>query len=581
MNRGKRYAVLCIGFMTVFLCLGILLPVPERVRAAKKSKVSCVVKGDTLTVQGAGALKLENLAASKKEIKKVKKIVVKKGITSIPQYAFFHFKNVKEVEIAGTVKKIWEDALPKTDYLEKVTIPGTFELATEKRERWKEKQKYQDDECPDDTLWWQIRQSLNHNTKIGTICFSSNLSLKTVSWVKSKDLIVSESDPKYRSVDGVIYSKDGESLVRVPSDRDFLSVEEGCEEFCLYAVLYAEQNGNDGYFDKIQSNCERLTKIVLPESIKRVDGKKYAAFTQGPLHLTELDIKTEQLDSESVFALTEAFSNLKEESIYGQMDSISVQDGMYINTNDSGMMRYKGNAAEITIPQGIKKIGAKAFYRSNVKKVILPDTVTRIGPGVFKNCRQLTKLKLSKNITAIPDYALDGCRQLKDIVIPDGVAEIGEYAFASTKCKEIVVPATVKKIGKYVFDATRMKKVTFCGKKTEFDADTFNRCRKTVLYFRTGIKNQKTWLDVTSSGGADRWERIGFEWGKIVGVDGWQIQVCDRKSFRKKIQTYEAGKDKTKMDIENRTIDMRYVRLRPYKRKAGKRLYGRWSVVKV
>ena len=38
MNRGKRYAVLCIGFMTVLLCLGILLPVPERVRAAEKSK---------------------------------------------------------------------------------------------------------------------------------------------------------------------------------------------------------------------------------------------------------------------------------------------------------------------------------------------------------------------------------------------------------------------------------------------------------------------------------------------------------------------------------------------------------------
>lgn len=579
MNRGKRYALLCIGFMTAMLCLGILLPVPERVRAAKKSTVSCIVKGDTLTVRGKGGLTKKQIAAvSKKEIKKVKKIVVKKGITSIPEYAFYKFKYVKEVEIASTVKKIWEEALPKTDYLEKVTIPGTFELVTEEREGWKDDNKAKDGRWYG-FQWWELQQSLSDGRKIDTICFNSPLSLKTVSWVQCRNLVVSGSDPAYKSVDGVIYSKDGKSIVRVPSERESLSVTDGCEEFCLHAVLYAEQNGNDR-FERAKATCSKLNRIVLPESVKRVEKKKYAAFRKGRIPLKELEIGTEQMDSESVLALVEAFENIKEESIFAQMNAVVFENGMYINTNDDGLLRYKGNADEITIPDGMKKIGAKAFSRCKAKKIVLPDTVTQIGKLAFEDCGQLTELRLSKSITTIPDGAFAYCVRLNGLVIPDGVTAIGDDAFLGTRWKKLIVPARVKSIG-YTALGARLKNVTFCGGAAGFDVHTFSECEGAVLHFRTGAESWKTWIQVTALGGEVPCRRIWFEWGKIAGVDGWQIQVCDRKSFRNKTQTYEAGKDKTKMYINNKSISLRYVRIRPFKKEAGKKLYGRWSVTKV
>ena len=83
---------------------------------------------------------------------KVKKVVIKKGITSIPDKAFFKCSNLKEVEISSTVKKIGcysfsgtcienvevpagvktigQSAFRSTKKIKKLTLPGNFTLKT-------------------------------------------------------------------------------------------------------------------------------------------------------------------------------------------------------------------------------------------------------------------------------------------------------------------------------------------------------------------------------------------------------------------------------------------------------------------
>lgn len=598
MGRENKIKVFRWLFLFIlFFCLGGQMWTAVECSAKKtgNNKITYTLEDGTFIVSGKGAVKLGDLAVTDtSKINQVKRIVVKKGITSIPEYAFRKFKKAKEVEIASTVKKIGDNPLPDTRYLEKVTLPGTFELATYEWKKWKEQSKYQDW-----GLWWWTEQLFNDHTKIKTICFNSKVSLKTLSWVQCENLIVSDRDPKYKSMNGVIYSKDGKSLVRVPSEREVLTVEKGCEEFCLNAVFYARQSGDE---DNMQSNCEKLNRIVLPDSVKTVNTKKYPAFGRAKIHLKELEIETQQLDSESVFALTQGFSNLKEESIYEQLTSVSVQDGMYINTNDACMIKYKGNASEVTIPDRVKKIGQRAFYKGTITKVVMPDTVTTMNPGVFEECVKLSEVVLSPRIKKIPDNAFCGCKCLKEIKIPDEVTSIGKgafyyckalkeivipenvtsidnEAFGSTRYKSMTLPAAVKKVGKSVF-SSKLEKVTICGKAKGFDAKAFDECKNIVLHFRTDIREWRTWPDVIEVGGGRRNECIGFNWQKVSGVDGWQIQVSKDKSFQKK-QTYDASKEKKYMYIENDRIDMRYVRIRPYKQKGKKKSYGRWSVAKV
>ena len=56
---------------------------------------------------------------------KVEKIVIEKGITSIPDNAFAYFDNLTEVEIKSGVKSIGEKAFYSCDALSKITIPSS------------------------------------------------------------------------------------------------------------------------------------------------------------------------------------------------------------------------------------------------------------------------------------------------------------------------------------------------------------------------------------------------------------------------------------------------------------------------
>ena len=73
-------------------------------------------------------------------------------------------------------------------------------------------------------------------------------------------------------------------------------------------------------------------------------------------------------------------------------------------------------------------------------------------------------------------------------------------------------------------------------------------------------------------------QEVGFEWrSKITGADGYEIQFCTSKKFDKKVTTIFL---KNCMDEKSATVRGKgktvYGRIRPYTKKGGKRVYGRW-----
>ena len=55
----------------------------------------------------------------------VTKIVIKKGITSLPEEAFYYFSNLKEAEIKEGLKSIGKKAFYACENLRKITIPAS------------------------------------------------------------------------------------------------------------------------------------------------------------------------------------------------------------------------------------------------------------------------------------------------------------------------------------------------------------------------------------------------------------------------------------------------------------------------
>ena len=85
----------------------------------KKAKVVYTLKKGTLTISGKGEMPKK---MTFKNNKKVKKVVIKNGVTSVSDKAFYKCKNLSKVTIGKSVKKIGIDSFNGTK-IKKVTIP--------------------------------------------------------------------------------------------------------------------------------------------------------------------------------------------------------------------------------------------------------------------------------------------------------------------------------------------------------------------------------------------------------------------------------------------------------------------------
>ena len=87
-----------------------------------------------------------------------------------------------------------------------------------------------------------------------------------------------------------------------------------------------------------------------------------------------------------------------------------------------------------------------------VKEVILPDTVTELGEGVFSDCFELEKVRLPAGLKKIGACAFAQCRSLKEVTMPDTVETIGKCAFACCRSlTEVTIPEGVRSIGTGAF----------------------------------------------------------------------------------------------------------------------------------
>lgn len=105
------------------------------------------------------------------------------------------------------------------------------------------------------------------------------------------------------------------------------------------------------------------------------------------------------------------------------------------------------NLKAIVLPDSINAIGQFAFKGCiRLKGVTLPNSVTYIGVGAFAFCESLDDIRLSNGLTAIDDCAFVGCA-LKNLTLPNSVSKLGVLIFR--KClnlESVTFPDGIKHI---------------------------------------------------------------------------------------------------------------------------------------
>ena len=115
----------------------------------------------------------------------------------------------------------------------------------------------------------------------------------------------------------------------------------------------------------------------------------------------------------------------------------------------------------LRIPPGFDTRKCRWFKESQLKKVIVPRSITVLGNNMFDNCAQLSEVIFEPGscLEQIGNYCFAHCK-LHEIVIPKKVKSIGDGAFfwchwLFSLCFE--EGSRLKEVGAHAFSGTQLR----------------------------------------------------------------------------------------------------------------------------
>lgn len=116
----------------------------------------------------------------------------------------------------------------------------------------------------------------------------------------------------------------------------------------------------------------------------------------------------------------------------------------------------------VVVPEGVTKIAKEAFYQGQfLQKVQLPHGLTEIDDLAFGQCLHLREISLPQTLKKIGEGSFSRCNRLRHISLPDNLVEIGDFAFERcSNLREISIPNGITSLSTEIFfDCEKLSKV--------------------------------------------------------------------------------------------------------------------------
>ena len=289
---------------------------------------------------------------------RVTNIDIPYGVTAIPAYAFSGCDGLRKVTIPDSVQSIGEYAFSGCLSLGSIEIPGSVTSIG-------------------NNAFFNCSGMINLKfgsgiESIGIMAFDGCSSLKKI---EIPDSVTSIRQGAFNNCSGLLEM----TLPFVGGSPTPSNEDEGMFAYIFYLhgntawippnLRRVELTNTETIPQKAFYDCDRLTEIILPDTVKTIESMAFDSCT---------------------------------------------------------------GLRSIDLPDALTSIGYSAFFGcSSLTEITMGDNVTSIGNNAFGACSGLRNVTIGSNVTTIGDGAFTGCSGLTSITIPENVESIGSIAFGN------------------------------------------------------------------------------------------------------------------------------------------------------
>lgn len=238
-----------------------------------------------------------------------------------------------------------------------------------------------------------------------------------------------EHNSNYLVIDGIIFSRDGETLVVYPSGkaiRDY-AIREGTSTIAEYAF----------------SGAQKLWKVTIPLSVENIDMLAFLS-CENLQSITFLNYEPPSMSPESFWGCNELTVRAPSSSLaeYWRIVDVFPEDSQIVSldTPEEPFWITIGTPGQAITQEEIKN----ALHRAGVDiyeetyRVAIRYGVTGIEGSAFCDTPGLIDIKIPKTVTSIGDNAFTWGHSLVKIDIPASVISIGKGAFCGTETLTLI-----------------------------------------------------------------------------------------------------------------------------------------------
>lgn len=286
---------------------------------------------------------------------------------------------------------------------------------------------------------------------------------------KLKNISVHEKNVNYKSIDGVLYSKDGKTLICYPSDKS------GDVFVCPDGVEYIMS----GAFCKNKN----ISAVFLPESLIDIGANPFEECKN--LKMIEVSRKNNYFCDDNGILYSKTKDKLL--ACPCAIQKPRIPEGVC----QIGYSAFSGcdKIYEIDLPDSLNFLESMAFKGcTKLKKIVIPDGVGKLNLSCFKGCTNLENISVENSeyyksvdgiLYSFDMYELVYCPEGKigEVIIPESVRNILNGAFDNCeKITRVVMPESMENVARAFYGCKSLKNVEIPGNQAILEYGTFYGC---------------------------------------------------------------------------------------------------------